>query len=99
MYLAEEGVFFKTSACPRFYKRRVLFCTKVRSMWGENPLTIHEIYAALTPSDSQSDSASESAAAKQAENYNIKSSRSSSVSVLIREGVFLLLEKVSVVLK
>ena len=24
-------------------------------MGGENPLTIHEIYAALTPSDSQSD--------------------------------------------
>ena len=32
-------------------------------MGGENPLTIHEIYAALTPSDSQSDWASESAAA------------------------------------
>ena len=30
-YFAEEGVFFKTSACPRFCKRRVLFCTKVRS--------------------------------------------------------------------
>ena len=26
-YFAEEGVFFKTSACPRFCKRRVLFCT------------------------------------------------------------------------
>ena len=24
-------------------------------MGGENPLTIHEIYAALTPSDSRSD--------------------------------------------
>ena len=31
---------------------------------GENPLTIHEIYAALTPSDSRSDWASEFAAAK-----------------------------------
>ena len=46
-------------------------------MGVENPLTIHEIYEALTPSDSRSDWASESAAftatAKQAENYNIKS--------------------------
>ena len=40
---------------------------------GENPLTIHKIYAALTPSDSRSEWAPESAAAKQAENYNIKS--------------------------
>ena len=39
-------------------------------MGGENPLTIHEIYAALTPSDSRSDWASESAAATQAD-YNI----------------------------
>ena len=61
-HFAEEGVLFKTSACPRFCKRRVLFCTQVRSMEGENPLTIHEIYAALTPSDSQSDWASEFAA-------------------------------------
>ena len=38
---------------------------------GENPLTIHEIYAALTPSDSRSDLASEFAAAKQAEDYKI----------------------------
>ena len=62
-YFAEEGVFFKTSACPRFCKRRVLFCTQVRSMGVENPLTIHEIYAALTPSDSRSDWASEFPAA------------------------------------
>ena len=73
MYFAEERVFFKTSACPRFCKRRVLFCTQVRSMGVENPLTIHEIYAALTPSVCRSDWASESAAAKQAENYNFKS--------------------------
>ena len=32
---------FKTSACPWFCKRRVLFCIQVRSMRGENPLTIH----------------------------------------------------------
>ena len=36
-YFAEEGIFFKTSACPRFCKRRVLFCTKVRSMGVKIP--------------------------------------------------------------
>ena len=75
-YFAVEGVLFKTSACPRFCKRRVLISTQVRSMGGENPLTIHEIYAALTPSDSRSDSGLPSllpplAAAKQAEYYKI----------------------------
>ena len=29
---------FKTSACPRFCKRRVLFCTQVRSMGVKIPL-------------------------------------------------------------
>ena len=29
-----EGGFFKTSACPRFCKRRVLFCTQVRRSMG-----------------------------------------------------------------
>ena len=44
-YFAEEGVFLKASACPRFCKRRVLFCTLVRGMGGggggggKNPLT------------------------------------------------------------
>ena len=94
-YFAKEGVFFKTSACPRFWKRRVLMYTQVRSIYGvENPLTIHEICLALTPSDSRSDRASESAAAtaaaKQTENYNIKSqnacSRSNKFSLLIRRG-------------
>ena len=37
--------------------------TKARSIGGENPLTIHVIYVALTPSDSRSDWASEFAAA------------------------------------
>ena len=64
---------FMTSACLRFCKSRVLFCTQVRSMGGENPLTIHEIYAALTPSDSRSDWASEFSAAKQVEDYKIYS--------------------------
>ena len=42
-------------------------------MGGENPLTFHETYAALTSSHSQSDKASESAATKQAEDYKILS--------------------------
>ena len=70
-----KGSFFKTSACPRFCKRRVLLCTQVRSKGVGNHLTIHEIYSALTPSDSRSDWASESAAAtsaaKHAEDYKI----------------------------
>ena len=37
-YFAEEGVFFNTSACPRFCKRRVLFCAQVRSMGVKIPL-------------------------------------------------------------
>ena len=44
-------------------------------MAGENPLTIYQISAALTPSDSRSDwdseSAAATAAAKQAEDYKI----------------------------
>ena len=41
-------------------------------MMGENPLTIHEISVALTPTDSiRSDWTSESAAAKQAEDHKI----------------------------
>ena len=40
---------------------------------GENPLTIHEISLALTRSDSQDNCVSESAAAKQADDYKILS--------------------------
>ena len=40
---------------------------------GQNPPTIHEIYAALTSGDSRSNLASEFAAAKQAEDYKILS--------------------------
>ena len=54
-YFAEEGVFFKTSACPRFCKRRGTFLYQGTKYGGQNPLTIHEIYAAVTPSDSRSD--------------------------------------------
>ena len=42
-------------------------------MGGENPLTIHKIYAALTPSDCRSDWASKFPDAKQAEDYKILS--------------------------
>ena len=34
----KKGSFLKTSACPRFSKRRVLFCTQVRSMGVKIPL-------------------------------------------------------------
>ena len=34
----KKGSIFKTSACPRFCKRRVLFCTQVRSMGVKIPL-------------------------------------------------------------
>ena len=34
----KKGSFFKTSACSRFCKRRVLFCTQVRSMGVKIPL-------------------------------------------------------------
>ena len=34
----KKGSFFKTSACPRFCKRRVLCCTQVRSMGVKIPL-------------------------------------------------------------
>ena len=34
----KKGSFFKISACPRFCKRRVLFCTQVRSMEVKIPL-------------------------------------------------------------
>ena len=34
----KKGSFFKTFPCPRFCKRRVLFCTQVRSMGVKIPL-------------------------------------------------------------
>ena len=34
----KKGSFFKTSSCPRFCKRRVLYCTQVRSMGVKIPL-------------------------------------------------------------
>ena len=38
VFRREKGSFFKTSACPRFCKRRVLLCTHVRSMGVRTPL-------------------------------------------------------------
>ena len=67
---------------------------------GQNPLTIHKIYAALTPSDSRSLNVPglpsllpPLAAAKHEEDYKILCqntySRSSNVSDLIKERVFI----------
>ena len=73
-YFAEEGVFL-TLRISRFVKEGYLFVPRY-IIWGVgNPLTIHQISAALTPSDSRSDwdseSAAATAAAKQAEDYKI----------------------------
>ena len=46
-----------------FVKNGYFFVPRYEVYMGQNPLTIHEIYAALTPSDSWSDCASEIAAA------------------------------------
>ena len=72
-YFTEEGVFFKNFACTRFVKEGYFFEPRYE-VWGgggENPLTIHKIFVALTPTDFQSDWTSESAVAKQAEDYKI----------------------------
>ena len=100
----KKGSFFKTSACPRFCKRRVLFCTQVRSMGVKIPVQSTN----LTPSYSRSDSGLPSllpplAAAKQAEDY--KNLKLKYVFPFIqlqcfdkRRGVYLV-EKISVLLK
>ena len=46
-----------------FFLNFFLFCTQAQGGGGENPLTIHEVYAALTSSDSRSNWASEFVAA------------------------------------
>ena len=33
----KKGSFFKTSACPRFCKRRVLFVPRYEVWWSESP--------------------------------------------------------------
>ena len=59
-------------------QKKGTFLYPVTKYGGQNPLTIHEIYRALTPSDSRNDSGLTSllpplAAAKQAEDYKILS--------------------------
>ena len=84
-----KGGLYKTSACPRFCKRRVLICTQVRSMGVENPLTIHEIYAALTLSDSRSDWASETAAAKPGGGTRVQRGAAPALRISRMKGSFL----------
>ena len=54
-----RGLFLRPPHVCDFVKEGYFFVVFL----GQNPLTIHEIYAALTPSDSRSDWASEFAAA------------------------------------
>ena len=60
-----KGSFLRPSQVRDFVKEGYFFVPRYE-VWGggggENPLTIHEIYAALTPSDIRSDWASEFAA-------------------------------------
>ena len=58
-----EGSFIRPPHVRDFVKEGYFFVPRYEVWGGENPLTIHEIYAALTPSDSRSDWASEFAAA------------------------------------
>ena len=52
-YFAAEGVFFLRPPQVRdFVKNGYFFVPRYEVYRGQNPLTIHEIYAALTPSDS-----------------------------------------------
>ena len=57
-----EGVFFLRPPHVRDFVKEGFFLYPGTKYGGQNPLTIHEIYAALTPSDSRSDWASEFAA-------------------------------------
>ena len=67
----KKGSFLKPPHVRDFAKEGYFFVPRYEVWGGENPIRIHEIYAALTPSDSRSDLASEFAAAKQAEDYKI----------------------------
>ena len=76
-HFAEEGSFLKTSACPRFCKRRVLFCTQVRSMGVKIPLQSTKytrLWRRVNPEVSGLPSLLPPlAAAKHAEDYKIES--------------------------
>ena len=54
-----KGSFLRPPHVRDFVKEGYLFVPRYEVWGGENSLTIHEIYAALTPSDSRSDWASE----------------------------------------
>ena len=69
----KKGSFLRPPNVRDFVREGYFFVPRYE-VWGaggENTLTIHEITAALTPSDSRSDLASEFAAAKQADDYKI----------------------------
>ena len=48
-----RGIFLRPPHVRDFVKEGYFFVPRYE-VWGQNPLTIHEIYAALTPSDSRS---------------------------------------------
>ena len=53
-YFAEEGVFFSDLRMSAILQKKGTFLYPGTKYGGQNPLTIHEIYAALTASDSRS---------------------------------------------
>ena len=73
----KKGSFFKTFTCPRFCKRRVLFCSQVRSMGVKIPLQSTKytrLWRRVTPEVTGLPSLLQPlAAAKQAEDYKILS--------------------------
>ena len=62
-YFAEEGVFFEDLRMSAILKKKGTFLYARTKYGGQNLLTIHETYTALTPSDSRSIWASEFVAA------------------------------------
>ena len=65
IFRGRRGLFLRPPNVRDFVKEGYFFVLRYE-VWGsktQNPLTIHEIYAAPTPSDSRSDWASEFAAA------------------------------------
>ena len=69
----KKGSFFKTSACPRFCKRRVLFCSQVRSMGSKSPYNPRNIRRVTPEVTGLPSLLPPLAAAKQAEDYKILS--------------------------
>ena len=72
VFRGRRGLFLRPPHVRDFVKEGYCFVPRCEVWWSKSS-TIHEIYAALTPSDSRSDWASESAAAKHAEDYKILS--------------------------